>query len=72
MRPESEIYGQELYECFECGVRSETGGICECGGDLQHLGRRETCEGGGPSLVVDDAFVLIVLVAVFRRRVVVR
>jgi hypothetical protein len=39
MRPESEIHGQELYECFECGVRSETGGICECGGDLQHLGR---------------------------------
>ena len=39
MRPESETGGRELYECFKCGSRSETGGICECGGELQHLGR---------------------------------
>ncbi|WP_152422937.1 rubrerythrin-like domain-containing protein [Halorubrum kocurii] len=39
MRPESGANGQELYECFECGARSESGGTCECGGELQHLGR---------------------------------
>ncbi|WP_435093737.1 rubrerythrin-like domain-containing protein [Halorubrum sp. N11] len=40
MRPETEIHGRELYECFKCGARSETGSnTCECGGELQHLGR---------------------------------
>jgi|AntRauTorcE11897_2_1112592.scaffolds.fasta_scaffold00007_16 hypothetical protein len=39
MRPQSEIDGQELYECFECGERTESGGMCECGGQLRHLGR---------------------------------
>lgn len=39
MRPQSEIERQELYECFECGARTDSGGTCECGGDLKHLGR---------------------------------
>ncbi|WP_147587247.1 rubrerythrin-like domain-containing protein [Halorubrum lipolyticum] len=39
MRPESETHGREVYECFKCGARSESDGTCECGGELQHLGR---------------------------------
>jgi len=39
MRPEFESDGQELYECFECGARTDSDGTCECGGDLKHLGR---------------------------------
>ncbi|WP_321169153.1 rubrerythrin-like domain-containing protein [Halorubrum sp. Eb13] len=39
MRPEYESDGQELYECFECGERTDSGGTCECGGELKHLGR---------------------------------
>ncbi|MFC6753132.1 rubrerythrin-like domain-containing protein [Halorubrum tibetense] len=39
MRPNCKNSGEELYECFECGARGETPGRCECGGELQHLGR---------------------------------
>ncbi|MFC7187456.1 rubrerythrin-like domain-containing protein [Halorubrum yunnanense] len=39
MRPESDSHGRELYECFECGARMESGGTCDCGGELRHLGR---------------------------------
>ncbi|MFC6887808.1 rubrerythrin-like domain-containing protein [Halorubrum trueperi] len=39
MRPECKMKAKELYECFKCGSRRETGGTCECGGALQHLGR---------------------------------
>ncbi|WP_157884793.1 rubrerythrin-like domain-containing protein [Halorubrum aethiopicum] len=39
MRPNTTEGGEELYECFECGARSETAGRCDCGGELLHLGR---------------------------------
>jgi len=39
MRPNSKIDGEELYECFECGSRSDEPGYCDCGGELLHLGR---------------------------------
>ncbi|MES3160429.1 MAG: rubrerythrin-like domain-containing protein [Halorubrum sp.] len=39
MRPNCTDDGEELYECFECGTRSEAPGRCECGGELRHLGR---------------------------------
>jgi len=39
MRPETGVDERELYECFECGARTESGGTCECGGELMHLGR---------------------------------
>ena len=39
MRPNTTEGGEELYECFECGARSETAGHCDCGGELLHLGR---------------------------------
>ena len=39
MRPNYTTSGEELYECFECGARSEESGRCDCGGELLHLGR---------------------------------
>lgn len=39
MRPQTQTECQELYECFECGARTESGGTCDCGGELQHIGR---------------------------------
>ncbi|MGM0683207.1 MAG: rubrerythrin-like domain-containing protein [Halobacteriota archaeon] len=39
MRPQTQTKGQELYECFECGTRTESGGTCDCGGELCHIGR---------------------------------
>ncbi|MFC6772298.1 rubrerythrin-like domain-containing protein [Halorubrum pallidum] len=40
MRPECNTGGEELYECFDCGFRCESGGTCPtCDGELRHLGR---------------------------------
>ncbi|QAU12530.1 rubrerythrin-like domain-containing protein [Halorubrum sp. BOL3-1] len=39
MRPQSEHTEKEVYECFECGRRTDSPGQCECGGELLHLGR---------------------------------
>lgn len=39
MRPEYENHGEEVYECFKCGRRTDSPGECECGGELRHIGR---------------------------------
>jgi Zn ribbon nucleic-acid-binding protein len=42
MRPNKVVYGDELYECLNCGVRerSPEGRRCHaCGHSLQHIGR---------------------------------
>lgn len=39
MRPNYEPESRELYECFNCAGRTTAGGTCECGGELQHIGR---------------------------------
>jgi len=39
MRPETQSVSRELYECFRCGQRTDTGNTCDCGGELLHLGR---------------------------------
>ncbi|WP_321162975.1 rubrerythrin-like domain-containing protein [Halorubrum sp. T3] len=39
MRPEYECDSEEVYECFECGRRTDSAGECECGGELLHIGR---------------------------------
>mgnify|MGYP000497501030 CR=1 FL=1 len=39
MRPQTQTTTKELYECFKCGKRTESGGTCDCGGELQHIGR---------------------------------
>jgi len=39
MRPQATHTERELYECFECGQRTDSAGTCECGGELMHIGR---------------------------------
>jgi len=42
MRPNNAEDGIDVYECFNCGARSEApdSEVCaDCGGELLHLGR---------------------------------
>lgn len=41
MRPDVNKVGSKIYECFECGSRTEepnTGTCAKCGGELINLG----------------------------------
>jgi DNA-directed RNA polymerase subunit RPC12/RpoP len=42
MRPNESATGEEVYECFECGIRIEdpaTGTCEECGSKLVNIGK---------------------------------